>query len=118
MPKSSKKSKDAGLSESIAQEPKNGDTPKVSENAVAAKRAKAPVSTTRKRLAKAPGKDLTGDKPRKVAARKKAAPSARAVSDNDIRLRAYFIAEKRAGDTASDWLEARRQLLAESAARA
>jgi DUF2934 family protein len=40
-------------------------------------------------------------------------------SDEQIRLRAYFIAEKRAqqllpGDTHSDWLEARRQLLEEA----
>ncbi|HEY2101884.1 MAG TPA: DUF2934 domain-containing protein [Chthoniobacterales bacterium] len=40
------------------------------------------------------------------------------ISDDAIRLRAYFIAEERmrksiAGDPQSDWIEARRQLLAE-----
>lgn len=40
------------------------------------------------------------------------------ISDDAIRLRAYFIAEERLrlaipGDAASDWLEARRQLVAE-----
>ena len=40
------------------------------------------------------------------------------VSDEAIRTRAYFIAEQRArlaipGDANSDWIEARRQLLAE-----
>ena len=40
-------------------------------------------------------------------------------SEDEIRLRAYFISERRrrfalAGDADSDWLEARRQLLAEA----
>ncbi len=43
-------------------------------------------------------------------------------SDADIRLRAYFIAERRVqmalhGDPAKDWLEARRQLLEEAASQ-
>ena len=41
------------------------------------------------------------------------------VSDDTIRLRAYFISERRRrfalpGDAESDWLEAKRQLLAEA----
>lgn len=43
-------------------------------------------------------------------------------SDADIRLRAYFIAERRVqlalqGDPGKDWLEAKRQLLEEAAAQ-
>ena len=43
-------------------------------------------------------------------------------TDEEIRIRAYFIAERRhqlalPGDTSSDWLEAKRQLLAESGRR-
>jgi hypothetical protein len=43
-------------------------------------------------------------------------------SDAEIRLRAYFIAERRVqlaqqGDPAKDWLEAKRQLLEEAAGR-
>jgi hypothetical protein len=43
-------------------------------------------------------------------------------SDEEIRLRAYFISERRRrfalpGDADSDWLEARRQLLSESGPR-
>jgi hypothetical protein len=43
-------------------------------------------------------------------------------SDEQIRLRAYFISERRRrfalpGDTESDWLEAKRQLLSESGPR-
>jgi hypothetical protein len=67
---------------------------------------------------------------RKVAAKKKiAASEAKKVarkgskivqpSDADIRLRAYFIAEHRLqlalpGDSANDWLEAKRQLIEEA----
>jgi len=45
-----------------------------------------------------------------------------APSDEEIRLRAYFISERRRrfalpGDASSDWLEARRQLLSESGPR-
>jgi hypothetical protein len=56
---------------------------------------------------------------KKTASRKKSAPKAPAhISDEAIRTRAYFIAEQRErmslpGDADSDWLEARRQLLAE-----
>jgi hypothetical protein len=57
----------------------------------------------------------------KPAASKKATSSAsvREPSDEEIRLRAYFIAERRiqlslAGDSAHDWIEARRQLIEEA----
>jgi hypothetical protein len=63
--------------------------------------------------------------PRKKAA--KAASSAQAASpagpagpsDEEIRIRAYFIAERRlqlslAGDSAHDWIEAKRQLIEEA----
>jgi outer membrane biosynthesis protein TonB len=67
--------------------------------------------------------------------RKKAAPAQKAKvttpaqagttagpSDDEIRLRAYFISERRRrfalpGDVDSDWLEARRQLLSEASHR-
>ena len=52
----------------------------------------------------------------------KKAPSAASIrdpSDEEIRLRAYFIAERRIqlsleGDSAHDWIEARRQLIEEA----
>jgi hypothetical protein len=45
-----------------------------------------------------------------------------APNDEQIRLRAYFIAERRqrlalTGDASSDWLEAKKQLLSESGPR-
>ena len=57
----------------------------------------------------------------KPAASKKAPSPAslREPSDEEIRLRAYFIAERRIqlsleGDSAHDWIEARRQLIEEA----
>ena len=48
-----------------------------------------------------------------------ATPASGEPSEDAVRLRAYFISERRrrfalAGDTESDWLEAKRQLLAEA----
>jgi hypothetical protein len=68
---------------------------------------------------------LSVKKPR-LPGRKAASPKARSinkekspVSDEAIRMRAYFISEERKrlalpGDANSDWIEARRQLLAEA----
>ena len=60
-------------------------------------------------------------KPVKAAApkKKKAITPVPAISNDDIALRAYFIAEKRHatgahGDSHSDWVEAERQLRAEA----
>jgi hypothetical protein len=57
----------------------------------------------------------------KPAASKKKSPPAsiQEPSDEEIRIRAYFIAERRiqlslAGDSAHDWIEARRQLIEEA----
>jgi hypothetical protein len=63
---------------------------------------------------------------RKTGAGKSAKPSGKSgmsVSDDEIRLRAYFISEHRMrkglpGDSGHDWLEARRQLMAEAESRA
>ena len=73
-------------------------------NGHAAKPAAKKASSPRKKTAS-----------RKKSASQKATPR---VSDEAIRTRAYFIAEQRErmslpGDADSDWLEARRQLLAE-----
>ncbi len=92
----------------------------LSENVGPAKLIKTAAKTGRKGPAAKARKTTAGDKPRKPSARKKATPAEIAIADDDIRLRAYFIAERRAqsglaGDSASDWLEARRQLLEEAA---
>jgi hypothetical protein len=69
----------------------------------------------------------TGAAKKKPAAKVKAVKSSKPVpaiepTDNEIRLRAYFIAERRSrlalpGDSNTDWLEARRQLLSELSPR-
>lgn len=58
-------------------------------------------------------------KPAPVKAPKKAPSPARGFTDDDVSLRAYFIAERRhklgwPGDSTSDWVEAERQLTAEA----
>ena len=75
---------------------------------VAAKTKTAPAKT-------APAKA----KPAAAKAVKAKAPTAPAYTNDDIALRAYFIAEKRRaeglnGDEHQDWIEAERQLAAES----
>jgi hypothetical protein len=72
-----------------------------------ARRARS-TSSKKKAAAKSP-------KPRKT---KFAAAAAIEPTDEEIRIRAYFIAERRhrfdlEGDADSDWLEAKRQLLSE-----
>jgi hypothetical protein len=52
------------------------------------------------------------------AAQRHGSPTGIAPTDDEIRLRAYFISERRhrlalTGDASSDWLEAKRQLLSE-----
>ena len=77
-----------------------------------------PKKTTTKKTA--PAADT-----KKPAAKKPATPRARkaaAYTQDDVALRAYFIAEKRQrlglpGDTHSDWVEAERQLATENGAK-
>ena len=80
-----------------------------------AKPAAAPAPVAEKKAA-APKKPAKA-----VAAPKRAAKKAAAFTTDDVALRAYFIAEKRrqhglTGDEHQDWIEAERQLLAESKA--
>jgi hypothetical protein len=84
----------------------------------AAKTAKSGANAKPKTRRSSPAlKESTASK-----SRKESVPS-EAISDDDIRLRAYFISEWRmehgiAGGSADDWLEARRQLQEEAAQRA
>jgi hypothetical protein len=66
---------------------------------------------------KSAAKNLPSRKPSAAKSQLETKPSP--PSDEQIRIRAYFLAEKRAnhalrGDHHSDWLEARRQLLEEA----
>ena len=73
------------------------------------------------RAAAAPAKKKKPAAPKKSADKKPAATPKATVepTDEQIRLRAYFIAERRhqlslPGDSAHDWIEARRQLIDEA----
>jgi hypothetical protein len=85
--------------------------------ATAKTKAKTTSSSPKKKKA-APKKKAATSKP---AASKKADSPAKVSgpSDEEIRIRAYFLAERRLqlslpGDSAHDWIEAKRQLLEEA----
>jgi hypothetical protein len=88
-------------------------TPRRAANKPRSTAAKPPK---RKSPAKEKGaKPVASPRPESQAA----APLATEPSDDAIRLRAYFLGERRArlslpGDSAHDWIEARRQLLEEA----
>ena len=97
--------------------PENPETsPAVTAKSV--KSAKTPAAKPAK--AKSASKAPAARKPRPAAVTRKTRPSRHvAISDEDIRIRAYFIAEKRMqsglpGDSDHDWLEAHRQLREEA----
>lgn len=84
----------------------------------------APEPKKKSRAAAAPGKkkkSAVAKKPstKKPAATKPAASRPVEPTDDEIRIRAYFLAERRhqlslPGDSAHDWIEARRQLIEEA----
>ncbi len=84
-----------------------------------AKSASRPKSAGKTRSAK-PRKTPAARQPRTAASSKrKAAPDSIMIPEEEIRMRAYFIAEHRMregihGNSADDWREARRQLLVEA----
>jgi hypothetical protein len=79
----------------------------------------APETKKKSRAAAAPSKKKKTVPPKKPSA-KSAAKTTFEPTDDQIRLRAYFLAERRhklslPGDSNHDWIEARRQLIEESA---
>ena len=121
MVKNSKKSKEAAAPGNASTAPGNPETIPV----VAAKPVKPAKATERPKSAgKRAGKASAPRKPRATTGTRKPRKAGQvAISDEDIRLRAYFIAEKRIqlglpGDSDHDWLEAHRQLQAEAGHRA
>ena len=127
MAKSSKKSKEAVAPDSGPTAPDGAaaSTPgadKPVKPAVSKASAPKPAKATErpktagKRASRVADKTTTARKPRAATAGRKTRRARHVViSDDDIRLRAYFIAERRLqsgllGDSAHDWLEARRQL--------
>jgi hypothetical protein len=98
--------------------PETGGSP--AEMKIRKKPASGRTLTTRKSAGPAPKKSDTARKP-KVSMPPGAGPVTEP-SDDQIRMRAYFISERRRrfalpGDADSDWLEAKRQLLFETSPR-
>ena len=92
------------------------------EPAVEAKKPTARKAAAKKKSAgsKTAAKKTSAKKSPKKSTGKRSVPAQHATepSDEDIRLRAYFIAERRVqlslgGDPANDWIQARQELIAE-----
>jgi hypothetical protein len=104
-PKSSVENKPAESADAHSADGKtNGTEPKKKARAVAAPAKKKKPAAAKK----------TANKPSTTAVKGPVEPS-----DEQIRLRAYFIAERRhklslPGDSNHDWIEARRQLIEEA----
>ncbi|MGI8889188.1 MAG: DUF2934 domain-containing protein [Chthoniobacterales bacterium] len=122
MAKSLKKSKEATEHEitppAHGRESSNGSSVVKPAKAAAAKKAAPKAAAQTKAGAKsrpAARKTATGRKPKPTALSPSSDPGTIEISDEQIRTRAYFIAEWRMqngvpGDTNHDWIEARRQL--------
>jgi hypothetical protein len=104
---------------------KQTDVPAADRADERAKTSRRPANKPRSTAAKAPKrKSPAKEKGAKAVASPRPespdpASAATEPSDDAIRLRAYFLAERRArlslpGDSAHDWIEARRQLLEEA----
>ncbi len=129
MVKSSKKSKVAAAPHNISSRTENAATPATEKpgKSVASKRSTArsakvtgQAKSARKPANGAADKAPAAGKPRTATSGRKARRTAQfSISHEDIRIRAYFISERRmqsgaAGDSADDWLEAVRQLQEEA----
>jgi hypothetical protein len=110
----------------VARKPKTPVENKPAEDA-AALSANSKVSAPEpKKKAAPPGKKKKPAPARKPSTRKPATSATRSAAsrpaeptDDEIRIRAYFLAERRhqlslPGDSAHDWIEARRQLIDEA----
>jgi hypothetical protein len=106
-PKTSVETKPAG----------DGAAPSASDKTSAAepkRKPRAAAATAKKKKPAAPKKPATAKQPATTASKAVAEPT-----DDQIRLRAYFLAERRhrlslPGDSNHDWIEARRQLIEEA----
>jgi hypothetical protein len=86
----------------------------------ATKKKSGSAAAKPKAKAKKPAAKKTAATPARSSTKKSSSASGvREPSDEEIRLRAYFLAERRhqlslPGDSAHDWIEARRQLIEEA----
>jgi hypothetical protein len=87
-------------------------------NGVGAPRKK-PSAPVKPKAKKSAAKKAVSSPARDSSKKASSAPALREPTDEEIRIRAYFLAERRIqlslpGDSAHDWIEARRQLIEES----
>jgi hypothetical protein len=111
------------ISSTVPRKPKKAAKEDNASTVAAASAEPTAPASTKRRPAKAKKNGTASAKkpaPKKEGkAQKKSEPaSSRPPTDEEVQLRAYFIAERRhrlnlPGDASSDWLEARRQLLSE-----
>ncbi len=125
MAKSSKKSKEIASAKTkpvTTGKAEGGNDTATSAQPAPGKSSKPAKAGAKSRTAAA-RKTATARKPRTAVPPKKTKATAPAFSDEDVRMRAYFLSEQRqqrglGGDSAHDWLEAVRQLQAETGAPA
>ena len=119
-----KKSKSEEANTAVPAEPVTSTAaadPAVEAKKSGVKKARGKKATAAKRTgAKAGAKKTAAKKSSRRSATAKSAPGTGAVepTDDEIRIRAYFIAERRMqlsldGDPANDWIQARQELIAE-----
>src|ERR1700739_3193536 len=95
----------------------NGDRGAMPAGTTTGKPTARPASTGRKNAR--PARKKSEAAPKKKSSKQPVLARTAGASDEEIRLRAYFISERRhrlalPGDASSDWLEAKRQLLSET----
>jgi hypothetical protein len=86
---------------------------------IVARKPKAKATSSSPKTKKLPPKKKPAAAVKPAASEKAAAAKITGPSDEEIRIRAYFIAERRLqlslpGDSAHDWIEAKRQLIEEA----
>jgi hypothetical protein len=109
VPRKPKSSADNKPDRESAVQSANGKSKKIEPK----KKSTAALGSAKKRKPAAPAKSA----PKSPAAATPASPAE--PTDDEIRIRAYFLAERRhklslPGDSAHDWIEARRQLIEEA----
>jgi hypothetical protein len=106
----------------VARKPKTPIEDKPADDAVAPStngKMNAPEPKKKHRATAASGKKKKSAATKKPSTKQPAASRPVEPTDEEIRLRAYFLAERRhklslPGDSAHDWIEARRQLIEEA----
>ena len=115
MPKTSKK--EAVTDETPAAA--NGSAPATEAGTPPAKKRAAKSAKTSSAKKSAPKKKTAAGAAKKTSAKRAEKSDLPEPTDSEIRMRAYFIAERRVqmgleGDSATDWLQARQELIDEA----